>query len=70
MQMGVEMETRLMSAQLPHPSKEMVHLSGSPADAQNVCRFRDNPLVSGDPRIRFYAGAPLIIHDNVRIGSL
>lgn len=31
--------------------------------------FRDNPLVTGEPRIRFYAGQPLIINGQ-RIGTL
>jgi PAS domain S-box-containing protein len=30
------------------------------ADARTDPRFRDNPLVLGDPNIRFYAGAPII----------
>lgn len=33
-------------------------------------RFWDNPLVTSDPKIRFYAGCPLTIGDNFRIGSL
>jgi len=39
-------------------------------DADNDERFHDNPLVTDAPYVKFYAGAPLIMDNNIRIGTL
>jgi ribonuclease BN (tRNA processing enzyme) len=62
-------------AETPRDSSFCAHVVGERqpmivADTFKDPRFADNPLVLNEPRIRFYAGAPLILEDGSCIGSL
>ncbi|HVW94812.1 MAG TPA: PAS domain-containing protein [Mucilaginibacter sp.] len=39
-------------------------------NALNDSRFDDDPMVHSGPKVRFYAGAPLIINNGLKLGTL
>ena len=68
---GVEVrETPLESSICAHAIQEGKEDLFIVRDTLEDPRFRDNELVVHEPRIRFYAGAPLIDDDGFALGTL
>jgi CheY-like chemotaxis protein len=66
----------LAARESPREVSFCAHAILSPAEIMVVpdtlqdARFADNPAVTGEPRVRFYAGCPLVLSDGSCIGTL
>lgn len=65
----------LLTSETPRPTSFCAHamMEREPMvvpDALLDPRFERNPLVTGEPKIRFYAGAPLLSAEGAPLGSL
>ena len=57
-------EIAFCAAAIRHPDVFVV------PDTLNDDRFRNNPLVTSEPNIRFYAGAPIINEEGFALGTI
>jgi len=69
-------KTGLNAEQTPRAHSFCNHAIQQPEEVMEVHdsfkddRFKNNPLATGDPHVRFYAGAPLVTPDGHALGAL